>query len=138
MRRVDADGTAAACEPREGAALGAMPARAAFARGQVLVVPSRAESLPYIVLEAAAAGLPLIATHVGGIPEIFGPDAVDLVAPGDPAALARAIDAALDDPQRLRAGALRLQQRVRAAFSVEAMADAILAAYHEIRARRHG
>jgi len=118
--------------------VGAMPARAAFARGRLLVVPSRAESLPYVVLEAAAAGLPLIATRAGGIPEIFGPDAVDLVAPGDPAALARAIDAALDDPQRLRAGALRLQQRVRAAFSVEAMADAILTAYHEIRGRRHG
>ena len=57
----------------------------------MLVVPSRAESLPYIVLEAAAAGLPIIATNVGGIPEIFGPDADELVPPGDPAALADAI-----------------------------------------------
>ena len=54
---------------------GAMPARTAFARGRLLVVPSRAESLPYVVLEAAAAGMPMIATRVGGIPEIFGPDA---------------------------------------------------------------
>ena len=71
--------------------VGAKPARAAFALGRLLVVPSRAESLPYIVLEAAAAGLPLIATHVGGIPEIFGPDAADLVPPGDAGALAGAI-----------------------------------------------
>jgi glycosyltransferase involved in cell wall biosynthesis len=38
---------------------GAMPARAAFALGHLLVVPSRAESLPYIVLEGAAAGVPM-------------------------------------------------------------------------------
>ena len=35
--------------------------------------PRRAESLPYVVLEAAAAGMPLITTKVGGIPEIYGP-----------------------------------------------------------------
>src|SRR5579883_428722 len=52
---------------------GAMPARDAFRRGRILVVPSRAESLPYIVLEAAAARVPMIATNVGGIGEIFGP-----------------------------------------------------------------
>ena len=52
------------------------------------LVPSRAESLPYVVLEAAAAAVPMIATRVGGIPEIFGPDTTDLVSPGDAAALA--------------------------------------------------
>ena len=61
-------------------------------------MPSRAESLPYIVLEAAAAGVPLIATRVGGMPEIFGPDVIELVRPDDAAALARAIGIALQDP----------------------------------------
>ena len=42
----------------------------AFPLGRCLVVPSRAESMPYIVLEAAAAGMPILATDVGGIPEI--------------------------------------------------------------------
>jgi glycosyltransferase involved in cell wall biosynthesis len=46
------------------------PARDAFSLGRILVVPSLAESLPYVVLEAAAAGRPIIASNVGGIPEI--------------------------------------------------------------------
>ena len=54
---------------------GAMPARAAFALGRLMVAPSRAESLPYIILETAAAAVPLITTNVGGIPEVFGPQA---------------------------------------------------------------
>ena len=49
------------------------PAREAFAMGRMLVISSRAESLPYIVLEAAAAGVPIVSTGVGGMPEIFGP-----------------------------------------------------------------
>jgi glycosyltransferase involved in cell wall biosynthesis len=118
--------------------VGARPARAAFALGRLLVVPSRAESLPYIVLEAGAAGIPLIATGVGGIPEILGADAADLVPPGDPAALARAIGAALGDPAAKGGAARRLQGRVRADFSAEAMTDAVLAAYEAALARRHG
>ncbi len=61
-----------------------MPARDAFALGRVLVVPSRAESLPYIVLEAAGARIPLVATDVGGIPEIFGPYRDRLIPPTMP------------------------------------------------------
>ncbi len=71
--------------------LPAMPARQAFSLGRVMIVPSRSESLPYIVLEAAGAGLPLIATRVGGIPEIFGLDSARLVPPENVPALAAAI-----------------------------------------------
>jgi glycosyltransferase involved in cell wall biosynthesis len=117
---------------------GAMPARAAFALGRLLIVPSRAESLPYIVLEAAAAGLPLIATNVGGIPEIYGPDASALVAPGDPAALAHAIGSALQSPGAEDDLTRRLQARVRAEFSVDVMTDSVLATYVEALARRNG
>jgi glycosyltransferase involved in cell wall biosynthesis len=115
---------------------GAKPARAAFALGRLLVVPSRAESLPYIVLEAAAAGMPMIATNVGGIPEIFGPDAGRLAAPDDAAALARAIAAALRDPHACQEVARRLQARVRTLFSADAMTDGVLAAYAEALAQR--
>ncbi len=49
-----------------------MPAREGFALGRLMVAPSRTESLPYIILETAAAAVPLITTNVGGIPEVFG------------------------------------------------------------------
>jgi glycosyltransferase involved in cell wall biosynthesis len=116
--------------------VGAMPARQAFALGRLIVVPSRAESLPYVVLEAAAAGIPMIATNVGGIPEIFGPDARDLIPPGDAAALANAISQALQDRGTRHSASLRLKARIRASFSDDAMTDAILDAYREAIARR--
>ena len=118
--------------------VGSMPARSAFALGRVLVVPSRAESLPYVVLEALAAGIPMLATNVGGIPEIFGAESGELVPPGDAHALARAIGKALRDNDSPRAVALRLQQRVREGFSADAMTDAVLAAYRDALARRDG
>jgi glycosyltransferase involved in cell wall biosynthesis len=117
---------------------GALPARAAFARGRLLIVPSRAESLPYIVLEAAAAGMPMLATNVGGIPEIYGPQSALLLPPGDAAALATAIKAALADPAGGRTAAVKLQERVRAQFSAEAMGAAVLAAYRDAIGRRKG
>lgn len=118
--------------------VGAKPARTAFTLGRMLVVPSRAESLPYIVLEAAAAGLPIIATDVGGIPEIFGPDTGDLIPPGDPAALATAIAAALQDRGGRHSASLRLKSRLRASFSVDVMTDAVIEGYRAALARRHG
>ncbi|MBX9778586.1 MAG: glycosyltransferase family 4 protein [Xanthobacteraceae bacterium] len=116
--------------------VGAMPARAAFALGRALVVPSRAESLPYVVLEAAAAGIPIIATRVGGIPEIFGPDANELVPPGDPVALADAIAHAMQDRGGRHSASLRLKSRLRAAFSVDVMTDAVIDGYREALARK--
>ncbi len=118
--------------------VGAKPARQAFTLGRLLIVPSRAESLPYIVLEAAAAGVPMIATQVGGIPEIFGPDVGALVAPGDPAALAQAISQAMQDRGARHSASLRLKTRLRALFSADAMTDAILAAYREALAHNSG
>ena len=116
--------------------VGHRPAREAFAMGRMLVVPSRAESLPYIVLEAAAAGVPIVATRVGGIPEIFGAEAGNLVPADDRTALAQAIGAALDDPAQLRRVAQTVNARARAEFSVNAMVEDGLAAYREAIASR--
>ena len=111
--------------------LGPMPARAGFALGQLMVAPSRAESLPYIILETAAAAVPLITTNVGGIPEVFGPQSGRLIAPGDASALAQAISSALAEPATMRNEALTLRARVQAEFSAEVMTDGVLAAYRE-------
>jgi glycosyltransferase involved in cell wall biosynthesis len=116
--------------------VGAKPARAAFALGRMLVLPSRAESLPYVLLEAAAAGLPIVASKVGGIPEIVGPDTRDLVPPANPAALASAIMALKRDPDTRAAAALRLQARARASFSLDAMTEGVLDGYQEAMAAR--
>jgi glycosyltransferase involved in cell wall biosynthesis len=75
-----------------------MPMRQALAHGRLMVLPSRAESLPYVVLETAAAGVPQIATDVGGIPEIFGPLSPALQPAGDTPKLAAAIRQARSMP----------------------------------------
>ncbi len=82
--------------------LGHTPPRAAFAQGRLLVMPSRADSLPYVAIEAGGAEIPIVASNVGGIPEILGPDG-NMVPPENPARLAVAIAAAIDDPGRVTA-----------------------------------
>lgn len=116
---------------------GAMPARRAQALGRIMVVPSRAESLPYVVLEAAAASKPLITTDVGGIPEIYGPQSAHLVPPEDVNALARAIAEAIDRPDTAAARARELRERVAQSFSVDTMVDGVLGAYADGLARLH-
>ena len=109
-----------------------LAARDAFARARLVVVPSLAESLPYIVLEAAAAGRPMIATRVGGIPEIFGPQAQALVPAADPAALAAAIAGSLADWPAAETAAGQLRAHVAATFSLDRMVDQILDLYRAL------
>ena len=106
-------------------------ARVGFSKGRILVVPSRGDSMPYVVIEAAAAGIPMIAVNVGGIPEIFGPHRDGLVAPNDPEALASAIANAIDNPAAAVERARLLRERVFLNFSQKAMVDGILAGYRE-------
>lgn len=70
----------------------------------VLAMPSTNEGFPLVVLEALQAGIPVVASRVGGIPEMIvdGENGV-LVAPQDPLALAEAVGALLADPDRLHA-----------------------------------
>ena len=114
---------------------GAMPARKALSLGRIMVVPSRAESLPYVVLETAASGKPIITTNVGGIPEIFGPLSSALVPPQDRDALASAIAATLDDPATANSRAAALRQRVAEGFSTDVMVAGVLAGYRDVLAK---
>jgi len=108
---------------------GAMPAHEAFPLGRCLVVPSRAESFPYVVLEAGAAGMPLIATDVGGIPEIVAGMQMELIPPGSVDDLVRAMERVRTDPESALTRAAELREAVQRRFTVAAMADAVLAFY---------
>ncbi len=108
----------------------AMPAREAFAMARTVVIPSRAGSMPYIVLEAVAAGKPVISTEVGGIPEILGTGFAGFVPPGDIEALAAAMAHAVSDPNWLPASMPQMAD-FRANFSAQTMADRMISLYRD-------
>jgi glycosyltransferase involved in cell wall biosynthesis len=100
----------------------------------VLVHPARQEPLGRVLLEAAAAGVPVIATDVGGTREIFPPesDSARLVPPDDPEAMTGAIAGLLGDPAlraRLSAAARR---RAEDAFSLEAAVRGLVEHYRAV------
>jgi glycosyltransferase involved in cell wall biosynthesis len=102
---------------------------ALLAAAAVFVLPSVWEGQPLILQEALRAGVPVVATRVGGIPEICGEDAALLVAPGDPDRLADAVRAVLTDPAlagRMRQAAL---DRARALPSPDDAVASALAEY---------
>lgn len=80
-------------------------------------------------MEAAAAQVPLIATNVGGIPEIVAGSDTPLLSPDDANALARALQGFLDDPETAKKRALALKQTVRERFAIGATTAAVLDFY---------
>jgi glycosyltransferase involved in cell wall biosynthesis len=114
-----------------------MPARDAFSLARTVILPSRAESMPYIVLEAAAAGMPLVTTNVGGIPEVFAGEAERLLPPGDAMALAAAMRAALIEPERLAGEAMLRRKSVKQNFSLAASAARIEGIYRDALEARY-
>jgi len=106
----------------------AMPAREAFTLADTVVVPSRAESLPYLVLEAIAGCKPIVSTDVGGIHEIFDESRDLLIEPNNPNALAEAMLAMHNNSNR-HAEAKTFSEKLKRRFSVKAMAKGIEAVY---------
>jgi glycosyltransferase involved in cell wall biosynthesis len=82
-----------------------------------LVVPSHAEGMPLVLIEGMAAGVPVVATSVGGIPELVRHlETGLLVAPGDAGNLATAVDGLLDDPPWAKSLGARARERALASW----------------------
>ena len=111
--------------------IGHVRARHGFSKGKLLVVPSRGDSMPYVVIEAGAAGIPMVAANVGGIPEIFGPFTDALFAPNAVGAVAGAIETAMEQPDAAQVRASELRERIFQHFSQKAMVEGVLAGYRE-------
>jgi glycosyltransferase involved in cell wall biosynthesis len=118
--------------------LGVKPVRDALKRGHCLVVASLAESLPYVILEGASAGRPVLSTNVGGIGEIFGPTSASLFPAADTAALRKAMQGFMNDPQAAMAEAAIRLDYIRPRFTIVHMADQIEALYRQVLAKRRG
>ena len=92
-----------------------------LAGADAFVHPSLVDAFPTVLLEAMAAGLPVVASGVGGIPEIVSPGVTGkLVPPGDPDALASALNTLLADPGAMARMSEAAQQRARREFSAQA------------------
>jgi glycosyltransferase involved in cell wall biosynthesis len=113
---------------------GYRPNAAALAgEADVFVLPSSAEGLPVVLLEAMAHGRPVVATRVGGTPELVTDGETGLlVSPGDVEALASALEGLLRDPERRRRLGDAGRRRVEKHFSAEAMTRRLLEIYQEV------
>lgn len=99
----------------------------------LFVLPSDSEALPTVLIEAGAAGLPCIATRVGGIPEIIqdGTTGV-IIPPRDPLALAQAMHRLLSEPEKIQQMGLAARQRILKFFTLPQQAEATMKLYEEI------
>ena len=105
-----------------------------LSRARIVVAPSRFEGLPYALLEAAAAGRPIVATRLGGIEQVVADGQTGILVDGEaedrqPALLAGAITTLLVDPERARSLGAAGRERVAQHFSLERCAAAYAQLY---------
>lgn len=108
-----------------------------FRMADVFVLPSLSEGSPMVLLESMAAGVPAVATNVGGIPEaVENNKTALLVPPADPRSLADAMLALLMDRARAVRLATAASEHVRRAFSPELYNTRVLQLFQDVLARR--
>lgn len=97
----------------------------------IFVQPSLAEGISNTILEAMSTGLPIVATDVGGNPELVDREETGLlVPPADPESLSRAIGVYVDSKDMRLSAGRSARQRVEQRFSIDAMVDQYLALYN--------
>lgn len=103
-----------------------------YAAADVFALPTLGEAVPHVICEAMAAGLPIVASDVGAIPDLVDADAGILVPPGDVTALRHSLGALLGDPARCRAmgaaGRARAERELNAEVNMRRVLDLVAAA----------
>lgn len=110
--------------------------RPIFAAADLAVLSSDSEGTPVSLIEAAAAGLPAVATDVGGVREVVTEETGSLVRAGDAAAFAEALVSLAADPQRRRAGGEAARARVLNRYSAERLLSDVDGLYGALTAAR--
>ena len=103
----------------------------------VFVLPSLAEGTPNSIIEAMAQGLPIIASAVGGIPDVIGEDAGILIPPGNPSALAEAMLRLAKDPDLRKTMGAAARARYQRLFSPTAVVPLMLRTYGRVTRNGH-
>ncbi len=112
---------------------------ALYHASELIVLPSLSEALPSALIEAAAAGRPVVATQVGGTAEVVNRNRTGmLVPPSDPRELATAIFEMLNSPERLKAYGHAARVHAERNFSIELQVERTLKLWSEVMERRVG
>jgi glycosyltransferase involved in cell wall biosynthesis len=107
-----------------------------FAAGDIAAVSSDNEGTPVSLIEAGAAGLPAVATNVGGVSEVVTPETGELVAPSDPGALGGAIARFANHPDARRLAGAHARERVVARYSASRLIADVGALYEDLLEQR--